>query len=61
MEFTYFPFPRIQTGRSVRSPARSSDATITAAAPSVMGEHMKSRNGVAIIREQSTCSSVAPF
>jgi len=26
-----------------------------------MGEHMKSRKGVAIIREQSTCSSVAPF
>jgi hypothetical protein len=40
--------------------ARSSDATSTAAAPSVIGEHAKSRSGEEIMREPSTCSSVAP-
>ena len=34
---------------------------MTAAAPSVIGEHMNRRNGVAIIREPSTWSSVAPL
>jgi hypothetical protein len=38
----------------VRSGTRSSAARMTAAAPSVIGEHMNSRSGVAIIREHST-------
>ena len=34
---------------------------MTAAAPSVIGEHMNRRSGLEIIREPSTCSSVAPL
>jgi hypothetical protein len=52
--------PRIQTGLSVSARARSSEATSTAAAPSVMGEHMNRRSGDEIMREPITCSSVAP-
>ena len=53
--------PRIHTGVSVSDRARSSLASTTAAAPSVIGEHMNSRSGLEIIREQSTWSSVAPL
>ena len=53
--------PRIHTGASVSSRARASLATMTAAAPSVMGEHMNSRSGVEIMREHSTWSTVAPL
>src|SRR5213593_3478473 len=52
---------RIHTGVSVSARARSSLATITAAAPSVIGEHMNRRSGLAIMREPSTWSRVAPL
>jgi len=44
----------MKTGVSVIVRARSSLARITAAAPSVIGEHMNRRSGLEIIREQST-------
>ena len=46
---------------SVSARARVSDARTTAAAPSVIGEHMNRRSGDEIIREPRTWSSVAPL
>ncbi len=49
---------RTFTGASVNSRARSSGATITAAAPSVIGEQSKSRSGSATSGDRSTVSIV---